>query len=84
MKLSEQQWLELSRLLDEALALAPDERRAWHATLTDAPGPLRTTLGELLSREATSETDAFGADHPLTKLAARLESNATRRITPAR
>src|SRR5215470_17114276 len=59
MKLSEQQWLELSRLLDEALALAPDKRRAWLATLADAPGPLRTTLGELLSREATEETDAF-------------------------
>jgi serine/threonine-protein kinase len=59
MKLSEEQWLELSRLLDEALALAPDERHAWLATLTDAPGVLRTTLGELLSRDATAETDAF-------------------------
>jgi serine/threonine protein kinase/Tfp pilus assembly protein PilF len=76
MKFSDGQWLELSRLLDEALALPAAERNAWLEKLPPSAGDLGPTLREILSREALGETNAFLKTLP--KLAAPLA--ATDRI----
>src|SRR5262252_9289199 len=59
MNLTDQQWLKLSRLLDEVLALPVAEREAWLDTLPPSSGDLGPMLREILSREAAGETDAF-------------------------
>src|SRR5438477_6256661 len=59
MKFTDQQWLTLSRLLDEALALPAADRQAWLEALPSAVDGLGPTLRELLSREAGGESDAF-------------------------
>jgi eukaryotic-like serine/threonine-protein kinase len=59
MKFNDQQWLELSRLLDEALALPAAEREAWLDTLPPSSDELGPILRGILSREAAGETDAF-------------------------
>jgi serine/threonine-protein kinase len=48
MKLGEQEWLTLSRLLDEALALPAERRRIWLDGLPDATERLKATLRDLL------------------------------------
>jgi eukaryotic-like serine/threonine-protein kinase len=72
MKFTDQQWLELSRLLDEALALPAAEREAWLETLPPSVDDLGPTLREILSREAAGETNAFLKTLP--KLGAPLAS----------
>ena len=59
MKFTDAQWLELSRLLDEALALPLSDREAWLATLPSSTGDLGPTLRDILSRDAGGETNAF-------------------------
>ena len=59
MKLSEQEWLALSSLLDEALSLPADARAAWLEALPQTADPLRATLRELLVHPGAAETDAF-------------------------
>jgi eukaryotic-like serine/threonine-protein kinase len=52
-------WRELSRLLDAALALPPQERAAWLETLDGEQAPLRPLLRELLTRPDLAETGRF-------------------------
>src|SRR5258707_8222004 len=59
MKLTDQEWSSLSRLLDEALALPAAQQRAWLAGLTAAPDGLGSVLRELLARRGAPETDDF-------------------------
>src|SRR5215472_9550779 len=59
MKLTDEQWSTLSRLVDEALALSPPEREAWLATLPPAVDELSATLRDLLARQASGATDDF-------------------------
>jgi len=59
MKLTDEQWSTLSRLIDEALALSPPEREAWLATLPPAVDGLGATLRDLLARQASGATDDF-------------------------
>jgi serine/threonine-protein kinase len=59
MKLTDQQWLELSRLLDEVLALPAAEREAWLKTLPPSADGLGPTLREILSHETAGGTNAF-------------------------
>ena len=59
MKLTDQEWLCLSSLLDEALALPIDARGAWLDALPVTANPFRATLRELLLRHGAGETDAF-------------------------
>jgi len=49
----------LSRLLERALDLRPDERAAWLATLPDEHAHLRPTLHKLLVRAESPESDGF-------------------------
>jgi len=58
MKLTDEEWLALSRLLDEALALPANERQAWLETHPPVEG-LGTTLRELLARHASGATGEF-------------------------
>ena len=59
MKFTDQEWVALSRLLDEALELAPAERQAWLETLPHEASGLGPTLRELLAAHATGETTEF-------------------------
>jgi serine/threonine-protein kinase len=59
MKLTDEQWSTLSRLIDEALALALPEREAWLATLPTVSDALGATLRELFSRHASGTTNQF-------------------------
>ena len=59
MKFTDQEWLELSRLLDEALARPAEERQAWLDTLGPTPDGLGSTLRELLGRHGAADTDDF-------------------------
>jgi eukaryotic-like serine/threonine-protein kinase len=59
MKLSAQEWLSLSRLLDEVLALPEAERQAWLETLPSEVAGLGATLRDLLARHAAEETHGF-------------------------
>jgi serine/threonine-protein kinase len=59
MKLTDEQWATLSRLIDEALALSPPEREAWLATLPSAVDGFGATLRDLLARHASGATDDF-------------------------
>lgn len=59
------QWQDLSRLLDEALALAPHEQAAWLDRLAEADAVHHAALAELLARQA-----AIGADEFLSRLPA--------------
>ena len=54
----------LSRLLDEALALAPAERSAWLDALTGADAGHRHTLAQLLA-QADAPDDLFLTRPPL-------------------
>jgi len=59
MKFTNEQWVTLSRLLDEALALPPVERETWLTRLPPSADGLGSTLRELLSRQGSVETDVF-------------------------
>jgi serine/threonine protein kinase/tetratricopeptide (TPR) repeat protein len=59
MKLSQQEWSSLSRLLDEALSLPAADRAAWLEVLPQTTDRVRATLREILSSEAGAETDTF-------------------------
>lgn len=48
----------LSRLLDQALALAPPERNRWLAALRGSDAAYRITLGQLLA-DAENPDDLF-------------------------
>jgi hypothetical protein len=55
-------WPQLSRLLDEALALAPSARAAWLRGLPDEDAPLRDTLARLLrTHDGVSSLDFLNA-----------------------
>src|SRR5215467_13284085 len=59
MKFTDQEWLALSRLLDEALELPPDERHAWLENLAPSTASLKSTLRELLAQHGGAETNDF-------------------------
>src|SRR5215813_8151427 len=59
MKFTDQEWLVLSRLLDEALALPPADRQAWLEALPPTTETLRATLRNLLEHEGGAETHEF-------------------------
>jgi len=59
MSLTKDELTTLSKLLDEALAVPEAERDAWFARLSDQHASLRSTLSELLTRQAGVETDDF-------------------------
>jgi eukaryotic-like serine/threonine-protein kinase len=52
-------WPEISALLDEALALPPQERPAWLASLAGAHAGFRDSLRALLAVQASVETGSF-------------------------
>jgi predicted ATPase/DNA-binding winged helix-turn-helix (wHTH) protein len=55
-------WPQLSRLLDEALALAPSARAAWLRGLPDEDAPLKDTLARLLrTHDGVSSLDFLNA-----------------------
>ena len=54
----------LSRLLDEALDLAPGARPAWLAALPAAAQPWRALLAEMLAAQQSGQHAAFMADGP--------------------
>ena len=54
----------LSRLLDEALDLAPSARPAWLAALPAPAQPWRALLAEMLVAHQSGQHDAFMADGP--------------------
>jgi serine/threonine protein kinase len=56
MALSKSDWIQLNRLLDEALDLEPARRLEWIDSLPPDIGTLSTTLRELLSRNGEPET----------------------------
>src|SRR5215831_18162545 len=58
MKLAEQEWLTLSRLLDEVLALPAERRRAWLDGVPNATERLKATLRDLLEYGG-AETSEF-------------------------
>ena len=59
MKFTDAEWLTLLRLLDEALTLPAADRQAWLANLPPSVAALGPELRELLSRNASGETDDF-------------------------
>ncbi len=59
MPASAAQWPALSRLLDDALALPPEQRPAWLAQLAGADAEHRQTLSDLLDTQAGIETGDF-------------------------
>lgn len=52
-------WPVISRLLDEALAIAPEARATWLAAQAELAAPLRATLQQLLARAGSAETGDF-------------------------
>jgi len=64
MAIAAHDWLQLSKLLDTALALAPNERMDWLARLDVEHAPLRAVLQELLERDDLVETGGFLATLP--------------------
>jgi serine/threonine protein kinase/Tfp pilus assembly protein PilF len=78
MKFTEQEWLSLSRLLDEALTLPAPERKAWLAALTSASDGVRPALRELLAHHGAAETDDFLRTLPRLDPAGPVEAKATR------
>jgi predicted ATPase/DNA-binding winged helix-turn-helix (wHTH) protein len=58
------EWPQLSRLLDEALALAPAARAAWLRELPEEHAPLRATLARLLETRLQVESGDFLATLP--------------------
>ncbi len=73
-------WLELNKLLDEALDLAPAERAAWLDSLAPRFDSLKPRLRELLSRAASVETREFLSTLP--KFAASGEDAVISRGAP--
>ena len=59
MSLTKDDLTALSKLLDEALDIPEAEREAWLGRLSDRYASLRPTLRELLTRQASVETDDF-------------------------
>ena len=59
MRLTDREMVRLGELLDEALVLTPEQRRAWLDSLSDGDQPLVRTLRDTLLTEAT------GASGPL-------------------
>ena len=59
MKFTDEQWVTLSRLLDEALALPPAERETWLERLPPSTYAVGPTLRALLARQGGVETDFF-------------------------
>src|SRR5262249_10217854 len=73
MAIAARDWLQLSRLLDTALSLAPGERVQWIAGLDAEHAPLKGVLQELLARDDLVETGGFLATLPkLTRDAVRV------------
>src|SRR5262245_1773722 len=64
MAIAAKDWLHLSRLLDTALSLAPNERLSWIASLDAEHAPLQGVLRELLARDDLVETGGFLATLP--------------------
>jgi serine/threonine-protein kinase len=61
MKLAAEQWLLLSQLLDDALALPEAERASWVATLGPEHASLKSLLADLFARPASvATTDLIG------------------------
>src|SRR5438270_124189 len=56
MKISAELLPTLSRLLDQALDLSPEEREQWLAQLPESDRPLAPTLRELLARSDLAES----------------------------
>ena len=75
MKLTEQEWFSLSRLLDEALALPVTERPAWLARIGATSDGSESMLRELLSQQAAADTNDFLRTLP--RLGATVASDAT-------
>jgi len=84
MDLTGQNWQTISKLLDRALDLSPEQRKSWVDTLGPPDSAFRETLRELLARHAEAETAdflntlpkltgtaAFGAGAPLSEVAAQ-------------
>src|SRR6185295_4707262 len=59
MRLTDREMVRLGELLDEALVLTPEQRRAWIDSLSDGDQPLVQTLRDTLLNEAS------GASGPL-------------------
>ena len=59
MKFTDEEWLVLSRLLDEILTLPADERQAWLEALPHDTENLKPTLHALFAQRATAETNRF-------------------------
>jgi serine/threonine protein kinase/Tfp pilus assembly protein PilF len=78
MKLTEQEWFSLSRLLDEALAVPVAERRAWLSGITAAPDGLGSMLRELLGRHSAAETDDFLRTLPRLEATVASDASVTR------
>jgi serine/threonine protein kinase len=70
MKLSKDELITLSRLLDEAWELPAEGREAWLESLVEPLRALRPRLRELLARQASVETDDFLDTLPKFTLAA--------------
>jgi eukaryotic-like serine/threonine-protein kinase len=59
MRLSKDELITLSRLLDEAWELPAEARESWLESLGEPFRALRPTLRDLLARQARGETDGF-------------------------
>ncbi|HTE47758.1 MAG TPA: hypothetical protein VK636_21120 [Gemmatimonadaceae bacterium] len=58
-RFTQSEWASLSRLLDEALELSPEQRATWIAEQRESHPELVTELEALLERESRIDEDGF-------------------------